>query len=1285
MKLNVDVFLLCHHPEAIAETAHILQNNEAVEHIYLLMPSSETPLPEMGEKIRAIYTDNPASMRFMRTAAKRLEARYALFYLKPTTLTLGYRCIERLIQTAENTGAMMVYADRYETKEGHIEPHPVIDYTPGSVRDDFDFGGLWLVRASGVKRFVEEEGNARYSYAAPYALRLSLSRQGDIFHLSEMLYTETETDLRKSGERQFDYVNPAARETQLECERICSVHLKQIGAWLAPDEIDELPKPDEEAFAVRASVIIPVRNRHRTIADAVESALGQDTRFDFNVIVVDNHSTDGTSETLDALAHQHDNLVVIRPEQTDLGIGGCWDLAIRDPRCGLYAVQLDSDDLYSSPATLQTIVDTFEHQGAAMVIGAYRMVDFELKTLPPGLIAHNEWTNENGRNNALRINGLGAPRAFRTDVLRRVGFPNTSYGEDYALGLFFTRLYRIGRIYDELYLCRRWDGNSDAALSTDKINRNNRYKDQLRTIEIKARQEMLARWNHSVNQDEVKAFVEKQLRLWPEARKRFEDLERNIMTRELPTEDYALTVQYNPCRITSTAAKIDKRNLKKRPCFLCDKNRPPQQHDLPIEGKYHVLINPFPILPYHLTIPTRRHLPQRLTTLTAAMGPLAWNMPEFMVFYNGGRCGASAPDHAHLQAGLRGVAPLEREWKYFENRLEKIYPLSTTEEAELEEHGYPGRSVGLYILQDYVCPAFVVLGGRPGGEYYLLSKLLGALPVEPGQVEPDINLLAWRSEGGPVDKDSLVFVVFPRRCHRPECYYRGGSEGLLISPGALDMAGLIITPREEDFHKIDTETAAGILREVSYTEGQIDQVAKKLRAQQRTAYDPQSEEDNLLLDEEPLVSVGIMRRGSLKFSLTGSYEAKGEEVHGPQEALFRDGGIFWRGNLYSELIFTPVSSEAAFTLEDVTIGDGFHWQRQEAQTFGGTLRIIVDEEQLVVINEVPVEDYLCSVISSEMSAKSSLELLKTHAIVSRSWLFSQMKQRRAGAASSGAGFFSFVRKDDELIKWYDREDHTLFDVCADDHCQRYQGITRASNPTVLEAVKSTRGMVLQDAGGTLCDARFSKCCGGVTEQFSTCWGEQDFSYLRSVTDDEACAPVNLSNEADARAWIMSRPDAFCDETRPEVLQQILNDYDRETPDFYRWHVTYTADELTEIVRRKREEDFGRIIDLIPVERGSGGRIKRLRIVGTNCSMIIGKELEIRRSLAPSHLLSAAFVVERGPMTDGHPSSFTLHGAGWGHGVGLCQIGAAAMSLKGYGYRQILTHYYKGAVIRKLYS
>lgn len=441
--------------------------------------------------------------------------------------------------------------------------------------------------------------------------------------------------------------------------------------------------------------------------------------------------------------------------------------------------------------------------------------------------------------------------------------------------------------------------------------------------------------------------------------------------------------------------------------------------------------------------------------------------------------------------------------------------------------------------------------------------------------------------------------------------------------------------------------------------------------------------------KEPEVTVGIVSAQKVHFILNKPYLAKGEIVIGEQEVEFSEGGVLWNGNQYSSLTFHPQSSNASFSLSDVTIGVNFHWERKETQTFLGTLRFLVESDKILAINELPVEKYLESVISSEMSATSSLELLKAHAVISRSWLLAQMQHRRE-VAESGNNFFSFVKKEDMLIRWYDREDHTLFDVCADDHCQRYQGITKETSPHVAEAVRLTRGQVLLD-GDEICDARFSKCCGGITEEFQYCWENTPKNYLTAVRDialgvENAKVMPDLTSEEEAEKWIRSNPPAFCNTTDKKILSQVLNDYDQETADFYRWKVTLTQEKLQQLIADKLKMDFGAILDLKAVERGKSGRISKLQIIGTEKTFTIGKELEIRRALSDSHLLSSAFVVDKQDEDEqGVPQRFELIGAGWGHGVGLCQIGAAMMGEEGYLYDAILLHYYQGAEIKKLYK
>lgn len=801
MNKTITCFIPYGSENQINKTIRHLQECSTVDRIFLL-PTSPVPNLSLPDKCYILPSSAPESVERYKQVALYANTPFTLICTQVQDLEFGYMALERMCDYLSAPQCSMVYADHYKTIKGERTPHPVIDYQLGSVRDDFDFGSLLMFRTDYLKRAINEiEAEKEYQHSALYALRLALSRYGELTHIREFLYTETEIDLRKSGEKQFDYVDPRNRQVQIEREEVFTRHLKKIGAYLKPSMMTVDLKEGE--FSHEASIIIPVRNRARTINDAIRSVLGQETSFPFNLIIIDNHSTDGTSEIIEQ--YKNDNRVIhLIPERTDLGIGGCWNLGINHPQCGRFAIQLDSDDLYSSPHTLQTIVDKFYKEQCAMVIGSYRMTDFTLQTLPPGVIDHKEWTDENGHNNALRINGLGAPRAFFTPLLRKIRVPNTSYGEDYALGLAFSRQYRIGRIYDVLYLCRRWEGNSDAALSIEKINQNNNYKDSLRTLEIKLRQAM------NKKRQAGDLFIENQLAKWQTARTNHEALNQ-IETRRFELAGNTITVQFNPARAVSTCAKVDKSSIEARKCFLCPENKPNEQDEIIIslDEPFSLRINPYPILPGHLTISSLKHQDQVLADKTIRQLPgklISWLEEYFasgyVLFYNGAKCGASAPDHFHFQAVKQSDVPVIQQWER----------LMETAVRETEIKTENGNTYSSFQITSYICPVQVFICNHSTDILpEMINQYLESLPLHEGESEPRYNLFAWQDK-----QRGFTMAYFPREEHRPACYTATRGEQLLVSPGALDMAGLLVTPRKEDFDRITESDITKIYKEVAY-------------------------------------------------------------------------------------------------------------------------------------------------------------------------------------------------------------------------------------------------------------------------------------------------------------------------------------------------------------------------------------------------------------------------------------------------------------------------------------
>ena len=801
MNKTITCFIPYGSENQINKTIRHLQECSTVDRIFLL-PTSPVPNLSLPDKCYILPSSAPESVERYKQVALYANTPFTLICTQVQDLEFGYMALERMCDYLSAPQCSMVYADHYKTIKGERTPHPVIDYQLGSVRDDFDFGSLLMFRTDYLKRAINEiEAEKEYQHSALYALRLALSIYGELTHIREFLYTETEIDLRKSGEKQFDYVDPRNRQVQIEREEVFTRHLKKIGAYLKPGMMTVDLKEGE--FSHEASIIIPVRNRARTINDAIRSVLEQETSFPFNLIIIDNHSTDGTSEIIEQ--YKNDNRVIhLIPERTDLGIGGCWNLGINHPQCGRFAIQLDSDDLYSSPHTVQTIVDKFYKEQCAMVIGSYRMTDFTLQTLPPGVIDHKEWTDENGHNNALRINGLGAPRAFFTPLLRKIRVPNTSYGEDYALGLAFSRQYRIGRIYDVLYLCRRWEGNSDAALSIEKINQNNNYKDSIRTLEIKLRQAM------NKKRQAGDLFIENQLAKWQTARTNHEALNQ-IETRRFELAGNTITVQFNPARAVSTCAKVDKSSIEARKCFLCPENKPNEQDEIIIslDEPFSLRINPYPILPGHLTISSLKHQDQVLADKTIRQLPgklISWLEEYFasgyVLFYNGAKCGASAPDHFHFQAVKQSDVPVIQQWERLMERAVR--------EKEIKTEN--GNTYSSFQITSYICPIQVFICNHSADILpKMINQYLESLPLHEGESEPRYNLFAWQNK-----PRGFTMAYFPREGHRPACYTATGGEQLLVSPGALDMAGLLVTPRKEDFDKITESDITQIYKEVAY-------------------------------------------------------------------------------------------------------------------------------------------------------------------------------------------------------------------------------------------------------------------------------------------------------------------------------------------------------------------------------------------------------------------------------------------------------------------------------------
>ena len=686
---------------------------------------------------------------------------------------------------------------------------------------------------------------------------------------------------------------------------------------------------------------------------------------------------------------------------------------------------------------------------------------------------------------------------------------------------------------------------------------------------------------------ELNKFIKDQLSVWQLASSNFRAL-KTAPSREVDVFGLKCRIQYNPRRVISSTADTSPAAIASRKCFLCADNRPKEQFHLGFEGRkgrnYHIQINPYPIFRGHLVIVRDEHIPQEIWHHFPDMLDFAARYKDYLVFYNGPSSGASAPDHLHFQAIPKHNLPLEEVVDEFLDHPGE--PLATVKDASL--YKFDGYARGVFALKATTSKSLAKL-------FY---RLLDCTDRGKGEEEPMFNLYAYVKNG---EYRTIVVMRSAKRSHH---FYSEGADHLTISPGAADIAGLFVAPFREDYDKADTALLEELLSEVCISEDEQNMIVWRLTRHQEK------------------ISVGLLSAKEIRFEIIS-------DGAGPQTVKWHDGRISYNGMLYDELYFDSMTlstlfAEASFILYDVVIGIDFHWQQKRTFKYAGGLKFIVEGDRITAVNCIGMEDYLMSVISSEMKSSASIELLKAHAVISRSWLKARLKDHKAG--------------------------HEHFDVCADDHCQRYQGLTMAVGDDVCRAIDRTWGQVLE-YGGDICDTRYSKCCGGRTELFSTCWEDVDLPYLQSVEDP------------------------FCDCENSSILSQVLNDYDLHTADFHDWTVQYTTDELSELVRTRTWIDFGTIVALEAVERGPSGRIKYLRITGTLREEVIGKELAIRKALSSSHLKSSAFEIEK------TPDGFVLKGRGWGHGVGLCQIGAAAMAAQGYDYRQILSHYYVGAEIK----
>ncbi len=746
--------------------------------------------------------------------------------------------------------------------------------------------------------------------------------------------------------------------------------------------------------------------------------------------------------------------------------------------------------------------------------------------------------------------------------------------------------------------------------------------------------------------ESINTLFEKQIKEWPQAANNYALLTK-VEVRDVVVDGVRARIQYNPARILSTSSKIDTKSIKERHCFLCSDYRPSKQRGVDFiskqGNKYIFLVNPFPIFNRHFTVPSVDHLAQSLENRFSDMVEIVSEIGnDYLIFFNGAKSGASAPDHFHFQLGERGFLPIEQQ-------LDSVDAHTLADTDTLRIKIYKKFFKGTYSItsdsESELCEAYNTI----------MQNIANSNTDK-------VNVIMWK------DDIKYTCLIIQRNAHRPSCYSAEGLDRLLISPGSVDLGGVFILPLKPDFDRITHTDLEAVVSEVCIDDQKVQSQVDQMR--------------QLFHRKQQSVNVGLMCNTFVRINFNdGDYYIGWEKCESFEVFRFRNDKIEWRGLSFNTIEINAGSRFSTFEVENVPIGVDFHWQRTKNLRYKGNVVLSPRKGTIEVVNDIGIEDYLLSVISSEMRNSAPLEFLKAHAIISRSWLMYILENR--SESIGGKCHIAPKPTDDRYVMWYDHEDHDYFDVCADDHCQRYQGVQENTSKELEEVIFSTWGEVLSFED-KICDARFSKCCGGLTERYSSCWEDRDYPYLTPIVDSNVeyeiglIKSASLADEITFIKWVTGRPHSFCNIKESELLSSFLNNYDCETTQFFRWKHRVTAEQLSKLLLQKLGLDFGLVLELNPILRAPSGRLIELEIVGEKRRLIVGKELEIRRVLSDSHLLSSAFYVQK------EGDEFIFHGAGWGHGVGLCQIGAAMMGQSGYTSSQILAHYYQGTKVIKVY-